>query len=275
MEGKRVLITGGNSGIGLVAAKALAALGAEIVLACRESEKTEKALDAISGAGNGRTANIPVDLASLESVRRMAQTFLDTYDRLDVLINNAGLFPPKQHLTQDGFEMQIGVNHLSHFLLTNLLLDRLKESAPARIVTVSSALHKRGEIDFDSFRGFDPYSAQTAYNQSKLANALFAVELAKRLEGTGVTSNTLHPGAVRTEIARDLPWYMKLMVRLTFIPAEKGAETTIMLASDPSLAETTGQYFDQCKTADPSPFTTDAALREKLWDESLKAVALA
>ncbi len=275
MDGKRVLITGGNSGIGLVAAKALAALGAEIVLACRESEKTEKALDAISAAGNRPTANISVDLASLESVRRMAQTFLDTYDQLHVLINNAGLFPPKQHLTQEGFEMQFGVNHLSHFLLTNLLLDRLKESAPARIVTVSSALHKRGEIDFDSFRGFDPYSAQTAYNQSKLANALFAVELAKRLEGTGVTSNVLHPGAVRTQIARDLPWYMRLMVRLTFIPVEKGAQTTIMLASDPSLAETTGQYFDQCEPADPSAFTTDGALREKLWNESLRAVGLA
>ncbi len=274
MQGKRIFITGGNSGIGLVAAKELAAQGAEIVLACRDSDKTNRALTEISAVAQTPAVNLPVDLASLASVRALADTFLSKYDRLDVLINNAGLFPPKQRFTEDGFEMQIGVNHFSHFLLTNLLLDCLKASAPARIITVSSTLHKNGEIDFDTFKGFEKYSGQTAYNQSKLANALFAVELAKRLDGTGVTSDYLHPGAVRTDIVRDLPWYLRLVVRFMFIPVEKGALTTIKLASDPALETTTGTYFDQCDVADPSPYTKDEALAAKLWEVSAEAVAL-
>jgi retinol dehydrogenase-14 len=157
-----------------------------------------------------------VDLASLQSVRDLAERFLGSYDRLDVLVNNAGTFPTKQTFTEDGFEMQMGVNHLAHFLLTELLLDCLKASAPSRIVTVTSTLHKKAGLDFDTFKGFDKYSAQTAYNQSKLANVLFAVELAERLEGTGVTSNVLHPGAVATDIIRDLPWLVRKLIGLAF-----------------------------------------------------------
>lgn len=275
MQGKRILITGGNSGIGLVAATELAAQGAEIVLACRESEKTSDALKTISAAGSADAVNLPVDLSSLASVRSLAQSFLDKYDRLDVLINNAGTFPTKQRLTEDGFEMQMGVNHFSHFLLTNLLLDCLKASAPSRVITVSSTLHKNGTLDFDTFKGFEKYAGTTAYNQSKLANALFAVELAKRLEGTGVTSNVLHPGAVSTDIIRDLPWIMRKVIGFMFIAPEKGAKTTIMLASDPSLSDVTGQYYDQCEAAELSPLADDAALREKLWNVSLEAVGLA
>ena len=150
MEGKRILCTGGNSGIGLVAARELASMGAELILACRDTDKTAHALEVINSSARTPAVNIPVDLASLASVRQLATTFLETYDRLDVLINNAGLFPPKQRFTDDGFEMQIGVNHLSHFLLTNLLLDLLEASAPARIVTVTSTLHQKAAgIDFD------------------------------------------------------------------------------------------------------------------------------
>ena len=193
MEGKRILITGGNSGIGLVAACELAKQGAEIVLACRDSEKTAEALKVIGEGASVAPVNLPVDLASQQSVRDLATNFLGKYDRLDVLINNAGVFPPKQRLTEEGLEMQMGVNHLAHFLLTNLLLDCLKASAPARIVSVSSALHKKSEMDFESFRGFEKYNSSTAYNQSKLANVMFAMELAERYEKV---AREIYSGAV-------------------------------------------------------------------------------
>ena len=160
MQGKRVLITGANGGIGKVTAIELAKLGAEVVVASRESDKTAAAMQEISQ--HGSAVHMPVDLASLASVRNLAQTFLERYDRLDVLINNAGVFPTKLTLTEDGFEAQFGVNHLAHFLLTNELLDCLKASAPSRVVTVTSKLHKNGAIDFDSFRGEKKYSSQTA-----------------------------------------------------------------------------------------------------------------
>lgn len=266
MDGKRVLITGGNSGIGKVTAIELAKLGAEVVLACRESEKTNTALQEIGA--HGEVANLPVDLASLASVRNLAEAFLERYDRLDVLINNAGTFPAKLTLTEDGFETQFGVNHLAHFLLTNLLLGRLKESAPSRVITVTSKLHKNGAMDFESFRGEQKYSAQKAYGQSKLANVLFAVELAERLAGTGVTSNMLHPGAVRTDIMREMPRFLRSLINLFFIDVEKGARTSIMLASDPALATTNGAYFDQCERDDYADVAKDKGLRERLWSES-------
>lgn len=275
MQGKKILITGGNSGIGLVAAMELAKMGAEVVLACRDSDKTNQALAAINEVAQIEAVNLAVDLANFESVRALAATFLERYDRLDVLINNAGTFPSKQKLTDDGYEMQIGVNHLAPFLLTNLLLDTIKASAPARIITVTSMLHKKGTIDFDTFNGFEKYNAQTAYHQSKLANVLFGVELAHRLTGTNVTSNVLHPGAVATDIVRDVPWLIRKIIGLIFIAPEKGAKTTIMLASDKSLDGINGKYYNQCELAEYSPLADDAALREKLWDVSAQAVGLA
>lgn len=274
MQGKRVLITGGNSGIGLVTAVELAKLGAEVVLACRDTDKTAQALASINAVAETEAVNLPVELADFDSIRALASTFLDRYDRLDVLLNNAGTFPSKQKMTDDGYEMQIGVNHLAPFLLTNLLLDVLKASAPARIVTVSSKLHTKGTIDFDSFKGFKKYSPQAAYNQSKLANVLFALELADRLEGSGVTSNVLHPGAVATDIVRDVPWLVRKIIGLMFIAPEKGAKTSIMLASDDALTEVTGAYYDQGERADYSPLADDAALRGKLWEISADAVGL-
>ena len=274
MENKRVLITGGNSGIGFVTARELAGKGAEIVLACRDSDKTDRALRLLDAASSAQVVNLPVDLASLDSVRSLASSFLDRYDRLDVLINNAGIFPAKQKFTEDGFEMQIGVNHLAPFLLTNLLLDCLKASAPARIITVSSTLHKKGWVDYDSFNGFEKYKAQAAYNQSKLANVMFAVELAKRLEGSGVTSNVLHPGAVATDIVRDLPWILRKIIGLIFVSPEKGAQTTLMLASDKSFAETSGRYYDRCELKNCADVARDASATEKLWDVSRQAVGL-
>lgn len=274
MTERTVVITGGNSGIGLVAARELARLGARIVLACRDSDKTRAAVAEISAAGPVPAINLPVDLASLDSVRALAQSVLAACPRIDVLINNAGLFPSTQQKTVDGFEMQFGVNHLSHFLLTALLRERLVASAPARVITVSSMLHKRGKIDFDSFRGVARYSANAAYAQSKLANVLFALELAEQLAGTGVTSNVLHPGGVATDITRDLPWLVRKLIGLVFITPEQGARTTVMLASDPDLATTTGAYFDQCKRAEVSALAHDAALRQRLWQDSLSLAGL-
>jgi retinol dehydrogenase-12 len=274
MEGKRVLITGGNSGIGIVTATELAKQGAEVVLACRDTEKTAEALKIINAQAKTPAVNLPVELGNLQSVRDLAANFLSKYDRLDVLLNNAGVFPPKQRMTDDGFEMQIGVNHLSHFLLTNLLLDCLKASSPSRVVTVSSQLHAKGVIDFDVFKGYEKYNSQSAYNGSKLANVLFAVELAKQLEGTGVTSNVLHPGSVSTDIIRDLPWVLRKIIGLMFIAPEKGALTNIMLASDPSLIEVSGKYYDQCELKDCSEQAADEALRKKLWDVSAELTGL-
>jgi len=266
MQGKRVLITGGNSGIGKVTAIELAKLGAEVIVACRDSDKTTAAIAEIGA--HGSVAHLPVELASLASVRSLAASFLDRYDRLDVLINNAGTFPAKLVLTEDGFETQFGVNHLAHFLLTNLLLDCLKASAPSRVITVTSKLHKNGAIDFENLRGEQKYNSQKAYGQSKVANVLFAVELARQLEGTGVTSNLVHPGAVRTGIMREMPWLVRSIINLFFIDVEKGAKTSIMLASDPDLAATNGGYFDQCEPDDYAEVANDASLRERLWQES-------
>ncbi len=274
MQGKRILMTGGNSGIGLVAARELAGMGAEIVLACRDTDKTAQALDVINTTAVVQAVNLPVDLASFQSVRDLAKAYLARYDRLDVLVNNAGIFPSKQQFTEDGWEMQFGVNHLSHFLLTHLLLDVIKASAPSRIITVTSMLHAKGQLNFDSFKGWDKYKAQGAYNQSKLANVLFGVELAKRLAGSGVTSNVLHPGAVATDIVRDVPWLIRKIIGMVFISPEKGAQTTIQLASDASLADVTGKYYNQGELAEYSPLADDAELREKLWRVSAEAVGI-
>jgi NAD(P)-dependent dehydrogenase (short-subunit alcohol dehydrogenase family) len=271
MKGKRVLITGGNSGIGKVTAIELAKLGADVVLACRDSDKTQAALEEIGTHGN--VGNIPVNLASLDSVKHLADSFLDRYDRLDVLVNNAGAFPAKLTPTEDGFETQFGVNHLAHFLLTQLLLDCLKNSAPARVVTVTSKLHKSGKIDFDSFRDPAKYNAQKAYGQSKLANVLFGLELAERLKGTAVTSNVLHPGAVRTDIMREMPWLVRSVINLFFIDVQRGAKTSVMLASDPALEGVSGKYYDQCEPDEPAAIARDEALRQRLWRESEALVA--
>lgn len=274
MEGKRVLITGGNSGIGLVTARELASMGAEVILACRDTEKTAEALKVIALKAIKPPINLPVELSSLTSVRSVASNFLERFDSLDVLINNAGVFPSRQQFTEDGFEMQMGVNHLSHFLLTHLLLDCLKSTNSARVISVSSTLHKKSSMDLDTFTGFTKYNASTAYNQSKLANVMFALELAKRLKGTGVTSNVLHPGAVKTDIIRDLPWVIRAIIGLIFISPEKGAATSIMLASDPSLESETGQYFDQGKLATYSRLADDEKERLALWQASAAAVGL-
>ena len=273
MTGKTVVITGASAGIGKATSLALAARGAQLVLACRDLEKAGKArAEILARTPVARVDLVPLELGSLRSVRACAGKLCADYARIDVLINNAGVFPPTLRKTEDGFEEQIGVNHLGHFLLTNLLLEKLLASAPARVVTVSSMMHAGGKIDFESFRGPAKYSAYAAYRQSKLANILFANELARRLAGRGVTSNSLHPGGVSTEIMRDASFAMRALARLAFTTPEKGARTSVFLASSAEVAGVTGRYFVSCKQAKTDPLASDESLARALWDESAKLV---
>ena len=274
LNGQRVIITGGNSGIGLVTAKQLAAKGASVLIAGRASDKTEAALQSINAEAVTPARNLAVDLGSLASVEALIENVQRDGEPIDVLINNAGCFPTKAQTTEDGFELQIGVNHLAHMKLTLGLLPQLLAAPTARVITVSSMLHKKGTIDPASFRTTEGYNAQTAYAQSKLANVLFAFALARRLEGTSVTSSALHPGGVRTYIVRDLPWIIRMLVGLVFISAERGAETSIMLASDPAYQSVTGRYFDQGSEASAAKTALDVEAQEKLWRESLALLGL-
>ena len=274
LNGQRVIITGGNSGIGLVTAKNLAAKGAAVFIAGRASEKTEAALETINAEAVTPARNLVVDLSSLASVEALIEAVKQEGEQIDVLINNAGCFPTKAQTTEDGFELQIGVNHLAHMKLTLGLLPQLLAAPAARVITVSSMLHKKGKIDPTSFRTTSGYNAQTAYAQSKLANVLFAFALARRLHGTSVTSNALHPGGVRTDIVRDLPWIVRMLIRLAFISAERGAETSIMLASYPEYEQVNGRYFDQGNEVSASEIALDVGTQEALWSESLSLLGL-
>lgn len=275
MTGKTVLITGASAGIGKATASELAARGARIALLCRDAAKAERARAEIRARTPAAKVDVvPLDLRSLASVRACAKQVLDTYPRVDVLLNNAGVFPPNLRLTDDGFEEQIGVNHLGHFLLTNLLLERLFASAPARVVTVSSMMHAGGAIDFASFRAPAKYNSFAAYRQSKLANILFANELARRAAARGVTSNSLHPGGVATEIARDANVFMRVGMRLVGASPEKGARTSVQLASAPELERTTGKYFVSGREKATDAAAQDVALAQRLWGESAKLVGL-
>jgi retinol dehydrogenase 14 len=276
MTGKTVLITGASAGIGKATASELAARGARVVMLCREAAKAEAARAEVRARTPAAQVDVlPLDLARLASVRACAAAVLAACPRIDVLVNNAGVFPPTLRTTADGFEEQIGVNHLGHFLLTSLLLERLAASAPARVVTVSSMMHAGGRIDFASFRTPAKYDAMAAYRQSKLANILFANELARRAAGSGVTSNSLHPGGVATEITRDAPLWMRAGMRLVGASPAKGARTSVLLTSAPDLAMVTGKYFVSGREKAPAPAAQDAGLARALWDESAKLVGLA
>jgi len=276
MTGRTVLITGASAGIGKAAASELAARGARVVMLCRDPAKAAAARAEVRArTPNAQVDVLELDLRSLASVRKCAAAVLERYPKLDVLLNNAGVFPPVLRTTADGFEEQIGVNHLGHFLLTQLLLERLAASAPARVVNVSSMMHAGGKIDFASFRAPAKYDAMGAYRQSKLANILFSNELARRVAGRGVTSNSLHPGGVATEIARDAAWWMRVGMRLVGTTPAKGARTSVQLASAPELEGVTGKYFVGGKEKAPDPAALDPALARALWDESAKLVGLA
>ncbi len=274
MTDKVVLVTGANSGIGKETALGLAKQNARIVMVCRNQEKGAAArTEIIASSGNNEIELLIADMASFAAIRQLAKTFVGKYDWLDVLINNAGGLIKTRQETRDGIETTFAVNYLGPFLLTNLLLNRLKQSAPGRIINVSSGLHARGSIDFDDLMMTRRYGVFQAYSNAKLAITLFTYELARRLEGTGVIVNAVHPGVARTNFARNsvIPWY-GMPIMLVFVPfmisAKKGAETLIHLASSPEMQSITGRYFAKGREARSAAQSYNVETRRQLWDVS-------
>jgi NAD(P)-dependent dehydrogenase (short-subunit alcohol dehydrogenase family) len=280
LRGRTIVITGGNSGIGKEAAVALAGMGARIVVAARNRAKGEAAVAEItSRSSNDDVELASLDLASMASIHAFAEQLLASHDRIDVLLNNAGLTMRKRSETADGFETTFGVNHLGHFLLTQLLRERLVASAPARVVNVASDAHRfaRKGLDFDDLMATRHYRGFLTYARSKLANILFTRELARRLDDTGVTANSVHPGFVASNFAREgdtgrLGNLAMIAGRPFAKNATKGAETSVFLASSPTVDGVTGQYFANSTLAKPSKAAEDDAAAARLWTVSEQLV---
>jgi retinol dehydrogenase 12 len=279
LAGRVALITGANTGIGLVTARELCAMGAQVFIACRSATTGQAAIDTIRKAHPGAKLELlSLDLGDFASVRRCAAAFLKRDVPLHLLINNAGLAGAKG-LTASGFELAFGTNHLGHFLLTQLLLDRIKAStsskAPARIVTLSSrALYRAKAIDWAGLK--KPTATTTAlaeYSVSKLANALFSAELSRRLAGTGVNTYALHPGVVASDVWRSVPWPIRPLIKRWMITVEEGALTTLHCATSPDAAQESGLYYDKCRVKTPSTLARDEALARELWQRSEAWVA--
>jgi NAD(P)-dependent dehydrogenase (short-subunit alcohol dehydrogenase family) len=272
------MVTGASSGIGKETSKKLVELGATVVMVCRNQKRGEKAMSEIEGSSNrARVELMLADFASLDSVRVLAKEFLEKHDSLHVLVNDAGRVSVTRSVTPDGFETTFQVDYLSHFLLTNLLLEILKRSTPSRIINVSSASHYRGHLNFDDLQMKKGYGVMKAYSQAKLAQVLFTHELSRRLEGTGVTVNALHPGAVATNIWKGSmgPFsFLGNISRLFLISPEKGAETPVYLASSPEVEGVTGKYYDHKREKQSSTESYDQAAAKKLWDESERMTGL-
>jgi NAD(P)-dependent dehydrogenase (short-subunit alcohol dehydrogenase family) len=271
LSGRVALITGANTGIGLVTACDLARQGAHLFITCRNLATARKALETIrSASGNTQVEALTLDLGDFASVRACAQTFLARNLPLHLLINNAGL-AGSGGITASGFELAFGVNHMGHFLLTQLLLARIQASAPARIVTVASRAHFRASgLDWNALR--QPTQSRTAiieYSNSKLANVLFSAELGRRLAGSGVTSYALHPGVVASDVWRAVPWPIRPLMKLGMISTEQGAATTLFCATAPTLDGASGLYYDKCQARTPSTMGRDTALAAALWRHSL------
>lgn len=272
MENKICLVTGANAGIGLETARGLAQEGATVVMVCRNRERGEKAQSDIQESTGNQDVHLYIaDLAAQKQIRDLASRFLSEYDRLDVLINNAGVFLPDLQLTEEDYEATFAINHLAYFLLTHLLLDTIKSTPGARIVNVSSNAHQSARINFDALEKVSSYNGFVAYGQSKLANVLFTYELARRLEGTGITCNALHPGVVATNIANQGLSFFTVFFRLFspfFKSPESGAATSLYLASSPDVAGTTGKYFADKSEKKSSPRSHDESTAKRLWDLS-------
>ena len=285
MTGKTVIITGGNSGIGKATATALAGAGARVVITARNEQRGRDAVaDIAAASGSDRVELSVFDLADLSSVRAGAADLLERCPRIDVLCNNAGLILSERSLSADGYEATFAINHLGPFLLTDLLLDRLKESAPSRIVNVASTAHSfaRHGMVFDDLMAERSYKQMQVYGRSKLANILFTAELAKRLAGTGVTANSLHPGSVNTGYARDgdtsgfMAWGVEIYSHLPIsLTPEKGARTSVYLCSSPEVEGVTGRYFAKCREKTPSANARDEAAAARLWSVSEDLIAAA
>lgn len=273
MTDKTVLVTGATSGIGKQTALELAGMGATVCIVARNPQKGQAVLEEIKQkTGNQKLELYLADLSSQADVRKLASEFKAKHDRLHVLVNNAGGVYASRRVTADGLEYTFAMNHLAYFLLTNLLLDVLKASAPARVINVSSGAQGMARMNFDDLQGEKRFNSQGAYNQSKLANVLFTYALARRLEGSGVTTNVLHPGVVRTNFGRvDTPLLWRIMFPLIdpfMLTPEKGAETAVYLASSPEVEGVTGKYYAFKKAIRSNPVSYDQAAQERLWKVS-------
>jgi retinol dehydrogenase-14 len=280
VRGKTILVTGATSGIGIESSAELARLGARLVMVGRDPGRTEAAVtDVMARSGSRDVSHLLCDFSSQAAIRKLAADFLAQHDQLHVLVNNAGGVNKTRRLSADGIEMTFAVNHLGYFLLTNLLCDRLVRSAPARVVTVASISHRQGTLDLEDL-GFERggYFIMRAYARSKLANVLFAAELARRLADKGVTSNSLHPGSVATNIWSGAPLWAKPLIAVLFRPffisPQKGAARIVQLAVSPELAGLNGRYFEKGKPVAPAPLAQDEALAKRLWEVSAGMVGL-
>jgi retinol dehydrogenase 14 len=278
MAGRTVLVTGATGGIGKATALGLATLGAQLAISGRDRGRTEAAAREIRAAGGGQVDVFVADLSDQGEVRRLAGEVLQRLSRIDVLINNVGGYWNTRHVTADGLEYTLALNHLAAFLLTQLLLDRLTQSTPARVVTVSSNVQAQGRIDFDDIQGMRSYSGARAYNQSKLANVLFTYELARRLPAESVTANALQPGVVSTSFGAEDPATVQRVfipfLRLLMKTPAQGAAMSIQLASAPDLDHVTGRYFANGKPKKSSPRSYDEAAAMRLWQVSADLVGL-
>lgn len=274
MERKIILITGATSGIGKETAHKLAEMGAELVLVARDEEKLKNTIrEIIESTRNTKLDYIRCDLSSMKDIRQMAERFLQRYNRLDVLINNAGLIVPEFRKTVDGYEYTFALNHLGYFLTTGLLIETLLKSAPARIINVSSVAHTWSDIQFDDLMLEKKYNLAKAYGQSKLANILFTKELARRLDGKGVTANCLHPGAVNTRFGSEFKGIFKAamdILRPLMISPKKAAETPVYLAISNEVGSVSGEYFAKKRPAKTSRAAQDMEKARKLWEISEK-----
>lgn len=284
VKDKVCVVTGGNSGIGLWTAIGLARQGAHTVIVSRSRERGEAALEQARAALGDQPARLDLvvgDLGSLAQIRALAEELLARYPAIHVLVNNAGLWMTERQLTPDGLETTFAVNHLGPFLLTHLLLPRLQESAPARIVNVASEGHRQGKLDFDDLQAERRFGKVRAYCDSKLANVLFTRELARRLEGTGVTANSLHPGVVHTNLGSNssgpIRWVFDWVGPLFFITPEKGARTSLHVATSPALDGVSGRYFSNSRESTPSRRARDDEAARRLWEisEQLTGIATA
>jgi retinol dehydrogenase-12 len=276
MQGKVCLVTGATAGIGQVAATEICRRGAHVVIVGRSSERCAATQASIrTAAGADRVDSLVADLSSLSEVRRLAGLVRERYPRIDVLLNNAGAMFWKRSESADGIEKTFALNHLSYFALTNLLLPLLRNSAPARIVNVASDAHKGANIHFEDVQFKGKYSGWQAYKQSKLANIMFTYELARRIQGSGVTANTLHPGFVNTnflQVFNDAPagWLIRSLANVIAMSPEKGARTSIYLASSPEVEGISGRYFVKEKPVESSPQSRNQAAWERLWRLSVE-----
>jgi len=278
LDGKVILVTGATGGVGEATTRALAGMGATLVMVGRNPEKCQQVADEIKAkTGNPGVSYLVGDLSAQADVRRMAGEFKQQFSRLDVLVNNAGAFFLARRESADGIEMTFALNHLAYFLLTELLLEVLVASAPARIVSVSSAAHRGAQLNFEDLENKKGYRGWRAYGQSKLANLLFTNELARRLDGKGVTANALHPGFVASNFGKNNLGIFKpvmSLVQLRAIRPEAGAQTSIYLASSPQVQGVTGQYFDKKQAVEPLQAAHDREAARRLWEISARMTGL-